>query len=201
MAIIGLLLIIVGGLTMLVGNIMVLIKAFQTSILWGLGSFFVPFVILVFVIMHWEDSKKGFLIALAVQSFNGFHEAAFALAGCLGQALRCGRARRGRPPGGSSASSGFVTQAREHGGVPLVRTRRASPGFASKLLRAIRTPTDLRSFRQAPRSRDSTRRRLRNVRSGTFVCPSQGPAPTIPMDGHSVLSGSKGLPQPSTSSP
>jgi len=62
---IGILICTVGWIVSLVGSIMVLIKAFQKSILWGLGSLFIPFVILVFVIMNWEDTKKGFLIALA----------------------------------------------------------------------------------------------------------------------------------------
>ena len=29
---------------------------------WGLGSLFVPFVSLIFVILNWQDSKKPFLI-------------------------------------------------------------------------------------------------------------------------------------------
>lgn len=38
--------------------------AFRQSILWGLGSLFVPFVGLIFAIMHWADAKKPFLISL-----------------------------------------------------------------------------------------------------------------------------------------
>ncbi len=51
----------VGAIGSLVFGIMILIKAFQTSILWGLGSLLVPFVILVFVAMHWGLTKKPFL--------------------------------------------------------------------------------------------------------------------------------------------
>ncbi len=50
---------------MLVGAIMILIEAFKEHILWGLGSLFVPFVSLVFIVMHWNVSKKGFFIWLA----------------------------------------------------------------------------------------------------------------------------------------
>ncbi len=65
MAAIGMILMLVGWLVALVGGIMILIKAFQASIWWGLGSLFIPFVILVFVALNWEDSKQGFLIWLA----------------------------------------------------------------------------------------------------------------------------------------
>lgn len=58
LAILGLVLLIVGGLWLLV-------KAFQKSILWGLGSLFIGPVLLVFAIMHWEACKKPFLIWLA----------------------------------------------------------------------------------------------------------------------------------------
>lgn len=65
MAAIGMILMLVGWIVALVGGIMILIKAFQTSIWWGLGSLFIPFVILVFVALNWEESKQGFLIWLA----------------------------------------------------------------------------------------------------------------------------------------
>jgi len=65
MAFIGMVLTLVGGVTAFVGGIMILIKAFQKSILWGIGSLIVPFVILVFVFLNWEESKQGFLIWLA----------------------------------------------------------------------------------------------------------------------------------------
>lgn len=56
----------IGALIMLVGGVMVLIKAFQKSILWGLGSLCVPFVSIVFVILNWSEPqvKKGFLIQI-----------------------------------------------------------------------------------------------------------------------------------------
>jgi hypothetical protein len=46
----------------LVGNVMILIAAFRQSILWGLASLIVPFAILGFVVTHWSETKKGFLI-------------------------------------------------------------------------------------------------------------------------------------------
>ncbi|MBE2213704.1 MAG: hypothetical protein IAE82_07525 [Opitutaceae bacterium] len=45
-------------------NIVILITAFRAGILWGLGSLFVPFVSFVFVLLHWHDTKKPFLIGV-----------------------------------------------------------------------------------------------------------------------------------------
>jgi hypothetical protein len=64
MGMLGAIFIIVGGLIALVYGIILLVKAFQTSVLWGLGYIFIPFVALVFVIMHWEETKKPFLMSL-----------------------------------------------------------------------------------------------------------------------------------------
>jgi len=55
---------IIGAVLGLVGGIWLLVVAFRTSILWGLGSLFIPPVIIIFAIMHWGDAKKPFLIAL-----------------------------------------------------------------------------------------------------------------------------------------
>jgi hypothetical protein len=54
-------LVVVGGIISLIFSVIILIKAFQTSIVWGLGSLFVPLVILVFVAMHWAETQKPFL--------------------------------------------------------------------------------------------------------------------------------------------
>lgn len=62
MGIVGMLLLGLGGLIAFVGSIMILIEAFKTSILWGLGSIFIPFVGLVFVAMHWQRASRGFMI-------------------------------------------------------------------------------------------------------------------------------------------
>ena len=64
----------VGGLLMLVGTIMLLIRAFKESVWWGLGSLFVPFVILIFAVMNLSDCKKGLLLWAAglVLYFVGF---------------------------------------------------------------------------------------------------------------------------------
>ena len=51
-----------GGLTGF--GIIILIKAFKKSLIWGLGSLLIPFVILVFVFMNWADTKKPFLYSV-----------------------------------------------------------------------------------------------------------------------------------------
>ena len=57
-------LLVVGLLVSLVGWIMVVSLAFRESILWGLGTIFVPFVYFIFAVTHWEIAKKGFLIGV-----------------------------------------------------------------------------------------------------------------------------------------
>jgi hypothetical protein len=65
MTILGGLLAAVGFIVSLIYGIRILIAAFKTSIIWGLGSLLVPFVILIYVIMHWSDVGKLFLYSLA----------------------------------------------------------------------------------------------------------------------------------------
>lgn len=51
------------GLALLaVGGIWLLVVAFKTSVWWGLGSLLIPFVAIVFAIMHWQAAKTPFLI-------------------------------------------------------------------------------------------------------------------------------------------
>jgi hypothetical protein len=54
------------GLVLLViGNLWIAIKAFQEGILWGLACLIIPFASLLFVVLHWYETKVPFLIALA----------------------------------------------------------------------------------------------------------------------------------------
>lgn len=64
MEIVGLILITIGAIIALIYGIQLIILAFKTSIPWGLGYIFVPFVSLIFIIMHWEDAKRPFLKGL-----------------------------------------------------------------------------------------------------------------------------------------
>ena len=54
-----------GMILIFISNILIIIQAFKTSALWGLGCFFFPLVSLVFVAMHWGKAKKAFLLGLA----------------------------------------------------------------------------------------------------------------------------------------
>ena len=58
-------LMVVGGVVALFGGIMFLVVAFQESVLWGLGCLFLPFVSLIFLVMHWDEARKPFLTQLA----------------------------------------------------------------------------------------------------------------------------------------
>lgn len=70
---IGLLIMAVGGITLFVGGIWMLIEQFKTSIIWGLGCIFIPFVSLIWLIMHWEQGAMPFFVSLggAVVLFAG----------------------------------------------------------------------------------------------------------------------------------
>jgi hypothetical protein len=54
-----------GLVVALVGAIWLIVLAFQKSVLWGLGSLFVPFVSLIFAVMNWDVAKRPFLIQVA----------------------------------------------------------------------------------------------------------------------------------------
>ncbi len=64
MGMVGIALLVLGGIVALIGLIWLLVAAFQESVLWGLGSLLVPFVALIFVIMHWDKGGKPFLVNL-----------------------------------------------------------------------------------------------------------------------------------------
>ena len=57
LSIIGLVLFIVGGLGLL-------IAAFKTNILWGLGIIVIAPTALVFTVLHWGEAKNPFLLQL-----------------------------------------------------------------------------------------------------------------------------------------
>ena len=74
MAMIGSIVAFIGFIIMLIFGIQILIVAFKKSLLWGLGSLFIPFVGLVFVFMHWAETKSPFfrfLIGFAVSVVGG----------------------------------------------------------------------------------------------------------------------------------
>ena len=64
MGAIALLLLLIGVLVMGIAGLVLLTKAFQASILWGLAYLLVPFAALFFVIVYWHDTKKAFFYLL-----------------------------------------------------------------------------------------------------------------------------------------
>ena len=59
---------VVGGVLIvlhLTGAIWFVVAAFRRSALWGLGVLFVPFVPVVFLVKHWGDARRPFLLSLA----------------------------------------------------------------------------------------------------------------------------------------
>lgn len=58
MEIIGQLFFVIGITIALVADIMIVIQAFRTSLLWGLGTLFIPIVGVVFIVMYWDKTKK-----------------------------------------------------------------------------------------------------------------------------------------------
>ena len=53
---------IIGVVLGLISGIWLLVVTFRISVGWGILSFFLPIVSLVFVVLHWEETKKPFLL-------------------------------------------------------------------------------------------------------------------------------------------
>lgn len=65
MEIIGFILMAMGCIVAIVGGIWFLLVAFNESILWGLACLFLAPASLIFLIMHWDEAGKPFLLQLA----------------------------------------------------------------------------------------------------------------------------------------
>ena len=50
----------IGVFVIVVGFVYFVVQAFRTSLLWGLGVLFVPFVPLIFLIAEWDVAKRPF---------------------------------------------------------------------------------------------------------------------------------------------
>ena len=71
----------IGTLFMLCSSIVLLVRAFQDSLLWGLAVLLIPFAALVFIFKHWDESWRPFLtfllgVALIVIAFAEMPRAA-----------------------------------------------------------------------------------------------------------------------------
>ncbi|MDQ6802016.1 MAG: hypothetical protein M3041_14410 [Acidobacteriota bacterium] len=52
---------IIGLIVNLIGWGIVVVMAFRESLGWGLAVIFIPFAYIVFVVQHWQETKKAFL--------------------------------------------------------------------------------------------------------------------------------------------
>jgi hypothetical protein len=62
---VGVFLLVASGVVSLVGTVMFAVAAFRVSVMWGCLVLFVPFAGLVFLVKHWPQAKRGFLVGLA----------------------------------------------------------------------------------------------------------------------------------------
>jgi hypothetical protein len=66
MSMILLLVLVMGMILAFAGGLWLLISAFHQSLVWGLACLFLaPISTLIFIIMHWQEAKKPFLLWLA----------------------------------------------------------------------------------------------------------------------------------------
>lgn len=70
----------------LVGGLWIVVNAFRTSVLWGLGSLLIPFVSLIFALMNFAENKVPLLLCviglvLVFMGYGAFVEQAAALQG------------------------------------------------------------------------------------------------------------------------
>ena len=58
MEILGGAIVLMGVLLLLISDIMIVVKAFKTTLLWGFGTLFIPIVSLAFIVLYWDKTKK-----------------------------------------------------------------------------------------------------------------------------------------------
>lgn len=63
-----------GVVLSLIGGLWIVVNAFRTSVLWGLGSLLIPLVSLVFALMNFSENKIPLLISVigTVMMFMGY---------------------------------------------------------------------------------------------------------------------------------
>lgn len=59
------------GFISLISFIWVVVIAFKHDVIWGLGCLFIPLIIIVFGIMHWDKCKKPFLVYVITSIIMG----------------------------------------------------------------------------------------------------------------------------------
>ncbi len=59
------------GIISVISFIWVVVIAFKEDVIWGLGCLFIPLIIIVFGIMHWDKCKKPFLVYVVTSIILG----------------------------------------------------------------------------------------------------------------------------------
>ena len=59
---IGVIALVIGSIISVIGNIWLLVLAFREGMVWGLAAMFVPFVMLVFVVMYFGETWQPMAI-------------------------------------------------------------------------------------------------------------------------------------------
>jgi len=54
-----------GWVLSFLGSLWIIVVAWQRSVLWGFGCFVLPALQLVYVGLHWKETKEGFFLLLA----------------------------------------------------------------------------------------------------------------------------------------
>jgi len=54
----------IGGILSIVGNLWLLVTAFEESDWWGIACLIIPLSLLVFVPLHWQRTNTPFLVML-----------------------------------------------------------------------------------------------------------------------------------------
>ncbi len=55
---------IIGIIIVAVGGIFLLIETFRESILWGIGGILISPILLLFIVLHWDVSKRPVVIQI-----------------------------------------------------------------------------------------------------------------------------------------
>ena len=60
----AMILMVLGGGFLVVGGVWLLIEGFKESVLWGIAMLLINVVSLIFVITHWQQAKRPFLLQI-----------------------------------------------------------------------------------------------------------------------------------------
>ena len=80
-----------GVILSLIGGLWIVVNAFRTSVLWGLGALLVPFVSLIFAIMNFGENKIPLILSvigtvLLFMGYGSYMEQAAAMQAAAGAA-------------------------------------------------------------------------------------------------------------------